>query len=215
MPALDVIGIPVTTLIQGTPERPIAVWNATQAHGYEVSGIVGQWAALGVLSGFGLLFLVLFLSESVGFLRRKIRGSSSSSDDDDEFIDTKKKHGKGNANKMDMPLSDSAIPLTTRTRRASVNNGTASRGRSPHSSMGGGAGGGMGTGGGIGGRTAETETDKRARRLSTYTSLPLSNLDNAEPYDVPGFEGSGAERRASRYYGDGEGGGQGLPGVGR
>ncbi|KAE9979883.1 hypothetical protein EG328_000641 [Venturia inaequalis] len=214
MPALDVIGIPVTTLIQGTPERPIAVWNATQAHGYEVSGIVGQWAALGVLSGFGLLFLVLFLSESVGFLRRKIRGSSSSSDDDDEFIDTKKKHGMGNAKAMDIPLSDSAIPLTDRTRRSSANVST-SRGRSPHSSMGGGAGGGMGTGGGIGGRTAEADADKRARRLSTYTSLPLSNLDNAEPYDVPGFEGSGAERRASRYYGDGEGGGQGLPGVGR
>lgn len=26
----DVVGIPVTTLIQGTPERPIAVWNSTQ-----------------------------------------------------------------------------------------------------------------------------------------------------------------------------------------
>lgn len=30
MPALDVIGTPVTTLRQGDPVRPIAVWNATQ-----------------------------------------------------------------------------------------------------------------------------------------------------------------------------------------
>lgn len=48
------------------------------------------------MGGFALLFIVLFISESVGFIRRKIQGSN---DDTDDYVDKTDKVG--------------AIPLTT------------------------------------------------------------------------------------------------------
>ncbi|TLD27589.1 hypothetical protein E2P81_ATG10877 [Venturia nashicola] len=203
MPALDVVGIPVTTVRQGDPVRPIAIWNETQAHGYEVSGTVGQWAALGVLAGFGLLFLVLSLCNSTAFIRRKIHDSFASSSPSKKiskggsngFVNTK------SHNTHDKRRKGSVIPLTDMRGVSSVSEGvrrglsdvttdtTNSTTRNPitHTTMG------------------TAKGDGRSRRLSTYTPLPLAHLGNAESYDGPGFEGSGTENRASRYYGDGDG----------
>lgn len=118
----------------------------------------------------------MFLAESIGFLRRKIHGS----DDDDEFID--KKAINTHDNDSTIPLTDSAIPLTTR--RPSANMATA-------------------------------PSDRRSRRISTYTPLPLASLPDPEPYDAGGFE---AREAGPRYYspnqpGVGSGEDHGLPEV--
>lgn len=102
------------------------------------------------------------MSESIGFIRRKIHGESDSDESDPLIMDSKLK-------KNSTPVSDSAIPLaeTTAPRNVSAT-------------------------------TTSTTGDRRSRRLSTYTPLPLANSPDPEPYDAVGFEGAGM--RGPRYY---------------